>query len=117
MIRKKKDYSFLRMLALITQLGISMLTCIFLCMIAGKFLAERLHADWIFLVFLILGILAAYGICSVMSGSIGMTITPGISPTVIFVATLFSCAVGVFFGIYPAKKAAKLSPIEALRRN
>jgi len=54
MIRKKKDYSFLRMLALITQLGISMLTCIFLCMIAGKFLAERLHADWIFLVFLIL---------------------------------------------------------------
>ena len=55
MIRKKKDYSFLRMLALITQLGISMLTCIFLCMIAGKFLAERLHADWIFLVFLILG--------------------------------------------------------------
>ena len=51
MIRKKKDYSFLRMLALITQLGISMLTCIFLCMIAGKFLAERLHADWIFLVY------------------------------------------------------------------
>jgi uncharacterized membrane protein YfcA len=63
MIRKKKDYSFLRMLALITQLGISMLTCIFLCMIAGKFLAERLHADWIFLVFLILGILAGFRSC------------------------------------------------------
>ena len=59
MIRKKKDYSFLRMLALITQLGISMLTCIF----AGKFLAERLHADWIFLVFLILGILAGFRSC------------------------------------------------------
>lgn len=69
------------------------------------------------LIGIILGILAAYGICSVMSGSIGMTITPEISPTVIFVATLFSCAVGVFFGIYPAKKAARLSPIEALRRN
>ena len=27
MIRRKKDYTFLRMLALITQLGISMLTC------------------------------------------------------------------------------------------
>lgn len=69
------------------------------------------------LIGIILGILAAYGICSVISGSIGMTIIPGISPTVIFVATLFSCAVGVFFGIYPAKKAARMSPIEALRRN
>ena len=40
----------------------------------------------------------------VMSGSMGMTISPGISLTVILAATLFSCAVGVFFGIYPAKK-------------
>ncbi len=56
---------------------------------------------------IILGILAGYGICSVMSGSMGMTITPGISPTVILAATLFSCAVGVFFGIYPAKRKLK----------
>lgn len=63
MIRKKKDYTFLRMLALITQLGISMLTCIFLCMIIGKFLAQQLHIDWVVLVFLLLGILAGFRSC------------------------------------------------------
>ena len=66
---------------------------------------------------IVLGVIGGYVICSIISNSMGMSITPGISLSTIMAATLFSCAVGVFFGIYPAKKAAKLSPIEALRRN
>lgn len=58
---------------------------------------------------IVLGILGAMGICSIAG------VTASVDPAVVIIATLFSCGVGIFFGIYPAKKAAKLSPIEALR--
>lgn len=59
---------------------------------------------------LVIGISGAYLACSIID------IKPNINIGIISVALLFSCGVGLFFGIYPARKAAKMSPIDALRR-
>ena len=58
---------------------------------------------------IILGVLGGYGVGAIAG------LTPKISAGTVIAASLFSCGVGIFFGIYPARKAAKLSPIEALR--
>jgi putative ABC transport system permease protein len=45
----------------------------------------------------------------------GTMLTPSIGIDTILLATLFSTAVGLFFGLYPANRAASLEPVEALR--
>jgi len=45
----------------------------------------------------------------------GTPFSPAMGIDAILLATLFSAAVGLFFGIYPANRAASLEPVEALR--
>ena len=66
----------------------------------------------------IIGILLGWVIAFVV-GQIAQAnnapIDPRIGIDVILLATIFSTAVGLFFGLYPANRAASLEPVEALR--
>ena len=59
------------------------------------------------------GIVAGVGISLLMSGVFNWPTL--ISPLAVVTSAVFSMAIGVFFGYYPARRAAALDPIEALR--
>ncbi len=61
----------------------------------------------------IIGILAGLGIAYGIGSAMGASVL--VDPSIIVLAVAFTAAVGVFFGFYPARKAAGLNPIDALR--
>jgi putative ABC transport system permease protein len=66
----------------------------------------------------VIGILLGWGL-SELVGTIAAASDADLNPRIgldaVLLATLFSTAVGLFFGLYPARRAAELEPVEALR--
>jgi putative ABC transport system permease protein len=61
----------------------------------------------------LIGVVVGFGGSTLLSSLTGWSVK--ISPPVVVMALGFAAAVGIFFGFYPARRAAALDPIEALR--
>jgi putative ABC transport system permease protein len=78
--------------------------------ILGQFLVEAVTLSLIGgLVGVALGMAAAVGVAELAGWRIIL------APEAVLLAVAFAFAIGVFFGYYPARKAARLNPVEALR--
>jgi len=61
-----------------------------------------------------IGVGLAYGVAGLATAT--MSIPMHVPLPAVLLAEVISAAVGVFFGVYPARRAASLQPIEALRQ-
>lgn len=62
-----------------------------------------------------LGIGISYAAAGVITRQVGLPIDPYVTPELILGALLFSFTVGMLSGILPARRAARMEPVEALR--
>ena len=63
----------------------------------------------------VVGVILGVAAAEVGGIVLGFSVMP--DPVTVVLAAVFSMSIGLFFGIYPARKAAKLKPIDALARN
>jgi len=61
----------------------------------------------------VIGIILAVGIIAALSHFAMLTAV--VNPPIVFLSVAFAASVGIFFGYYPARKASRLNPIDALR--
>lgn len=61
----------------------------------------------------LIGIVLGFGISSLAGMFLPLNLR--LNPVAVMIAVIFSLVVGIFFGLYPASKASKLDPIDALR--
>jgi putative ABC transport system permease protein len=64
---------------------------------------------------IVFGIILGFGAAYVITNLSGEAFQSAVAPSSIALSVTISAAIGMFFGVYPAMRAARLNPVEALR--